>query len=156
MLKIEVVTTSDHPLVAAARALFQEYSDELGVDLCFQGFAEELASIPGKYAPPRGVLLVVSEEEIPIACGALRELDSQTCELKRIFIRPTHRRRGLGRQITVDLMERARSIGYTGVRLDTLLRLKPAVGLYLSLGFQETAAYNFNPEADIAYFERKL
>ena len=156
MLNFEIVKSSDHPLVPTARELFQEYAEELGVDLCFQGFSDELADLPGKYGPPRGLLFVVLDDKTPIACGALRELDDKTCELKRIYVRPTHRAAGLGRRITVDLMERAREFGYTVVRLDTLRRLTPALRLYESLSFQETAPYNFNPEPDIVYYERAL
>ncbi len=134
--------------------MFVEYAKrELGVDLCFQGFETELAELPAKYGPPRGVLLVVLDDGAPIACGALHPLEESICELKRIYIRPTHRGRGLGRTITLDLMDRSRALGYTIVRLDTLARLKPANQLYRSLGFTETEPYNFNPEDDIVYLK---
>lgn len=136
--------------------MFEEYAEELGIDLCFQGFTEELASLPGKYGPPRGGLVVVFDEEAPIACGALRELDADTVELKRIYVRPSHRGTGLGRTITLDLMAKSRDLGYTIVRLDTLRRLSPAVHLYESLQFVEIQPYNFNPEPDIVYLERPL
>ena len=156
MLIYEWLDSSQHPLIPIARELFQEYSRELGIDLCFQGFAEELATLPGKYAPPRGGLLVVLEDDEPIACGALRELESELVELKRIYVRPDYRGHGLGLAITLGLMDKARATGYRRVRLDTLRRLEPAVKLYASLGFVEIEPYNFNPEPDIVYLERPL
>ena len=156
MLSYEWVHHSDHGLIPTVRELFEEYSNELGIDLCFQGFSEELASLPGKYAPPKGGLVVVLDTETPIACGALRELEPDLAELKRIYVRPDHRGRGLGLAITLALMDRARTLGYQRVRLDTLRRLAPAVRLYSSLGFTEIEPYNFNPEPDIVYMERQL
>jgi len=156
VLTFEAIDGPGHPLTPVARELFEEYAAELGVDLCFQGFSTELAELPGKYAPPGGVLYVILDGEAPVACGALRPLDERTCELKRIYVRPSHRGSGLGRRITLDLMNRGREIGYVVVRLDTMRRLGAAVKLYESLGFVEIEAYNFNPEPDIAYFERPL
>ena len=156
MLSFEIVDSVDSPLVPAARELFEEYAAELGIDLCFQGFSEELSSLPSKYGPPKGALIVVVCDEEPIACGALRELDKETGELKRIYVRPSHRGTGLGRQITVDLLDRARSLGFSKVRLDTLRTLTVAQSLYQSLGFEEIQPYNFNPEPDIIYMERPL
>lgn len=156
MLSYEVVDGPAHPLVAIARELFKEYELELGVDLCFQNFSEELAEMPGKYGPPNGRLLVVVDDRRPIACGALRPLEPGVCELKRIYIRPENRGLGLGRAITVHLMEQGRILGYETVRLDTLRRLNIAVRMYESLGFTEIPPYCFNPEPDITAFERTL
>ena len=156
MLKYQWIESADHDLIPNVRELFEEYSRELGIDLCFQGFTEELASLPGKYAPPKGGLVVILEDEYPIACGALRELEPDLVELKRIYVRPEHRAKGLGLAITLALMDRARTINYRRVRLDTLRRLTPAVKLYSSLGFVEIEPYNFNPEPDIVYMEREL
>jgi GNAT superfamily N-acetyltransferase len=156
MLETVTLENSCHPLIPVVRELFREYMAELAVDLCFQGFEAELAELPGKYCPPSGVLVVVLDGDQPVACGALRPLESNVCELKRIYVRPSHRGSGLGRSITLDLMKRAKQIGYTVVRLDTLRRLTPALGLYTSLGFAEIHPYNFNPEPDVAYFERPL
>ena len=141
---------------ARARALFEEYAAELGVDLCFQGFPTELAELPGKYAPPRGVLFIVLDDGAPIACGALRNLGELACELKRIYVRPSHRGTGLGRRITVDLMQRAKDIGYSIVRLDTLGKLTAAQSLYRSLGFREVDPFNLDPGLGIVYFERPI
>ena len=156
MLTTVVVDSAEHPLIPAVRELFREYSTELNIDLCFQGFEEELSQLPGKYAPPIGVLVIVLDGEMPIACGAVRPLEQDVCELKRIYVRPSHRGIGLGRKVTLDLIQRSEDMGYTTVKLDTLKRLTPALNLYGSLGFQEITPYNFNPEQDVAYFERSI
>jgi putative acetyltransferase len=153
----EVVTVGpDDPRVQTARELFLEYQKELGLDLCFQGFSEELASLPGKYGPPNGLLLLVCEGPEPIACGALRDLGDGVCELKRIYVRPQARRRGIARSISERLLDFARTNGYRTARLDTLRRLKGAIELYALLGFKETEPYNYNPETDIVYMEASL
>jgi putative acetyltransferase len=139
-----------------AREMFEEYQTELGIDLCFQGFQEELAKLPGKYGPPGGALLLVYHEEVSIACGALRDLGDGFAELKRLYVRPAYRGVGLGRQITQTLLDRARAFGYVVLRLDTLRRLEPALALYKSMEFTETAPYNENPEDDIVYLQRTL
>ncbi len=136
--------------------LFTEYEAELAIDLCFQDFQSELQNLPGKYSLPEGVLLLVTDETGAIACGALRKMDETACELKRIYVRPSHRGLGLGRQITIRLIDAAEERGYKIVRLDTLRRLIPANGLYASLGFTEIEPFNVNPEADVAYFERQV
>jgi len=156
MLVYEVVDSADHRLAAAAKELFLEYADELSVDLCFQGFTEEVESLPGKYCPPRGVLFVVTDESAPIACGAFRELDESTCELKRIYVRQPVRGKGIGREITVSLMKCAKDAGYHRVRLDTLRQLTGAIRLYESLGFIQIPPYSPNPGLDIVYFEMAL
>jgi len=156
MLKTVVVDTPAHPLIGTVQTLFEEYADELGIDLCFQGFDTELRDLPGKYSPPGGVLLVVLDGDEPIACGAMRPLETITCELKRIYVRPSHRSNGLGRRITEDLIERSDELGYAYVRLDSLRRLDSAMRLYESLGFTEIRPYNYNPESDVVYFQLSL
>lgn len=136
--------------------MFEEYQRELGVDLCFQSFQEELDGLPGKYAPPRGVLYLWREAAEVGACGALRPLEDLECEIKRLYVRPQFRRRGIARILSEQLIADAKSLGYHRVKLDTLRRLEGAVRLYNDLGFRETDAYNFNPEADILYMELDL
>jgi ribosomal protein S18 acetylase RimI-like enzyme len=150
------VQAGDLLLVAHVKAMFEAYAAELGVDLCFQGFQEELESLPGKYSPPQGGLLLGKVEGVFAACGAYRDLGGNIAELKRIYIDPSMRGVGLGRKMTIELIELVRSAGYKTVRLDTLRRLEPAIALYKTLGFVEIEAYNFNPEPDIVYMERPV
>ena len=142
--------------VAQARELFIEYAAESKLDLCFQGFEEELASLPGKYAPPRGSLLLAREGEWIAGCGALRELEEDVCEMKRLFVRPAFRGRGAGKLLAQELVEEARRIGYAAMRLDTLAPMRAALTLYDALGFRRIPAYYANPLPEVVYLELKL
>lgn len=156
MLTFVWVGSEDTQRLEHARELFAEYQVGLGIDLCFQGFDEELRSLPGRYGPPSGALMVVYDGEQPVACGAVREIGVGISEMKRLYIRPTFRQHGLGRKISEMLIAKAVDLGYRVMRLDTLRRLEPAVKLYESLGFREVEPYNYNPEPDIAYYEISL
>ena len=116
------------------RTLFREYQAELGVDLCFQGFERELAELPGNYAAPVGRLLLAFEHVEPAGCVALRPFDLKRGEMKRLYVRPAFRGRGLGRELAVKIIDEARAAGYHEMVLDTLDTLKPAIELYRSLG----------------------
>jgi GNAT superfamily N-acetyltransferase len=140
----------------SVRQLFMEYQAGLGIDLDFQGFEEELNSLPGIYSPPAGRLYLIEVENEVAGCGALKPLSPSVCELKRIYVRPRFRRRGLAEAISEQLLADALEEGYQIAKLDTLARLRGAVALYRKLGFSETSAYNFNPHPDILYFERRL
>ncbi len=142
--------------VAQARELFIEYAAESKLDLCFQGFAEELAALPGKYAPPRGSLLLAREGEWIAGCGALRELEEDVCEMKRLFVRPAFRGRGVGKLLAQELVEEARRMGYATMRLDTLASMRAALTLYDALGFRRIPAYYANPLPEVVYLELKL
>lgn len=149
------------PAVASAeiervRALFREYEQSLGVDLCFQGFAQELASLPGAYAPPRGRLLLALDGAEPVGCVALRPLGDDVCEMKRLYLRPTLRGRGAGRQLAERIIAEARAIGYRAMRLDTLPAMKDAIAMYERLGFRPIAPYYANPVPGTRYLERAL
>ena len=150
------VDDSDPARLQIARELFQEYRDQFDVGFCLDGFEDELRLLPGKYAPPSGRLVLVYEEDQPLACGALRDLGQGICEIKRLYVRPEARRRGLARSLSEHLMDFGRTAGYHTVRLDTLRRLTGAVELYEQLGFRHIEAYNDNPEADIVFMERTL
>lgn len=150
------VTWGRHELLALVHTLFTRYQEELGIDLCFQGFQEELITLPGKYGPPSGALLLMTDGSLPVACGAIHDLGDGICEMKRLYVEPEFRGHGIARKISFILMERAVQLGYETMRLDTLRRLTSAMNLYASLGFKEIAPYNFNPEDDIVYFERPL
>ena len=138
------------------RTLFREYQRFLGVDLCFQGFEEELARLPGCYAPPRGQLLLAQEGEQAAGCVALRPLDDGACEMKRLFVRPDYRGQGLGRLLAAQMVSEATALGYVVMRLDTLETLKSAMQLYTSMGFQRRTAYYVNPLPGVVYWERSL
>ncbi|RIJ97581.1 MAG: GNAT family N-acetyltransferase [Armatimonadetes bacterium] len=136
--------------------LFREYEAELGVDLCFQGFEEELSSLPGKYAEPRGAILLALEGEEPAGVVALRPLGETECEMKRLYVRPSFRGSGAGRLLTEAIVEAAEAKGYDTMVLDTLERLQPAIRLYESLGFERCEAYYSNPEPDVVFMRLEL
>jgi ribosomal protein S18 acetylase RimI-like enzyme len=157
------MTFECHSLDSAAamddiRSLFREYAGEWNLDLCFQNFEEELASLPGCYSPPTGRLLVARiKETLSMAgCVAVREFAPGVAEMKRLYVRPPFRGHGLGRLLAERSISVAREIGYRAVRLDTLERMKAAVALYESLGFRRIGAYRENPEADVVYLELRL
>jgi len=140
----------------AVRDLFREYARSLAFDLAFQDFGSELAGLPGDYAPPTGRLLVAQHGGQLAGCVALRRLDAFTCEMKRLFVRPMFRGKGLGRELAVSILRDAKEIGYRRMRLDTVGSMKEAIGLYRDLGFRVTAPYRHNPIADALFFELDL
>jgi putative acetyltransferase len=139
----------------AVREIFREYADDLGIDLCFQGFEEELASLPGDYAMPRGALLLARVDGALAGCCALRPLDTadypNASEMKRLYVRPAYRGLGLGRQLTEAILDAARVSGYDHVLLDTLDDMEAARNLYEDLGFEEVPPYYHNPIAGAHY-----
>ncbi|HRD67568.1 MAG TPA: GNAT family N-acetyltransferase [Candidatus Competibacter sp.] len=150
---VQAQTASDIEIV---RVLFREYQRFLGVDLCFQGFEEELATLPGRYAPPAGRLLLALDGAHAAGCVALRPLDEGICEMKRLFVRPAYRGRGLGRDLAVQIVNEASALGYATMRLDTLEGLDSAMRIYESLGFRRCAPYYANPLPGVVYWERTL
>ena len=150
---IEPATAND---LDAVRLLFREYETWLGVSLCFQGFEEEVAALPGRYAPPAGALIVARDAAAVAGVVAMRPLDERIAEMKRLYVRREYWGRGIGRALTVAIIEAARFAGYRAMRLDTMARMTAAVALYRTLGFVEIPAYTYNPEADVLYLERAL
>jgi ribosomal protein S18 acetylase RimI-like enzyme len=143
--------------IAQARELFLEYADSLGFSLCFQGFDQELAGLPGDYAPPDGRLLLAEYRGHPAGCIALHKLDAGICEMKRLYLRPQLRGRGVGRALAEAVIAEARAIGYRKMRLDTVEPVMPnAVAMYRRLGFVEIDPYRANPIAGALYMELVL
>ena len=142
--------------IAEVRALLLEYEAEIGVDLCFQGFQEELASLPGNYARPEGRLFIARSGKEALGCIALRPLQHGDAEMKRLYVRPSARARGVGRLLASFLIEAARKIGYRRVVLDTLPTMASAQALYRSLGFLEIEPYCYNPVPGARYFALEI
>jgi putative acetyltransferase len=139
------------------RALFLEYEASIGVDLCFQDFGQEVSSLPGNYAPPKGGLFIAFQESESVGCVGLRPLGQPSiAELKRLYVRSRARGSGLGRQLAELAISRAVEAGYERIRLDTLPNMTEAQRLYRQLGFQEISAYTFNPIPGVVYMELKL
>ena len=143
--------------IAQARELFLEYADSLGFSLCFQSFDQELASLPGDYAPPDGRLLLSTSNGDPAGCVALHKLAPEICEMKRLYVRPQFRGKGLGRELTESIIAEARHIGYKYLRLETVEPvMKTAVAMYRQLGFHEIPPYRQNPIPGALYMELQL
>ena len=157
-LRLQTPDTPD--LIEATREIFREYAEGLGIDLDFQHFDEELASLPGEYAPPQGALLLAFVDDELAGCGAFRPLPdvdyANACEMKRLYVRRAFRRFGLGRMLAQALMDHATEAGYSVMLLDTLDDMESARGLYASLGFETIPPYYFNPVPGAHYLKVAL
>jgi putative acetyltransferase len=154
---LRMTQASSPAQIAQVRELFLEYAKSLGFSLCFQSFDQELAGLPGDYSPPDGRLLIAEYEGEIAGCVALHKLEPGICEMKRLYLRPAFRGKGLGRRLAETILNEARSIGYQRLRLDTVERvMRDAVGLYRALGFHEIAPYRANPMEGTLYMELEL
>ncbi|HYF17958.1 MAG TPA: GNAT family N-acetyltransferase [Ramlibacter sp.] len=157
---VEFITPASRDELDATRAIIREYAQGLGVDLCFQSLEEELAGLPGEYAPPRGTLLLAQVDGAVAGCCALRPLDSSdypnAAEMKRLYVRRAFRGFGLGRQLAEAALDAARQAGYACVLLDTLDDMEAARSLYDELGFEEIEPYYHNPIPGAHYLKVDL
>jgi putative acetyltransferase len=158
--EVELLSPAGRRELDDVRAIFREYAQGLGVDLCFQHFDEELANLPGEYAAPRGALLVARGDGRIAGCCAMRPLDSadypNAAEMKRLYVRPGFRGTGLGRRLAEAALDAARQRGYACVLLDTLSDMEAARALYEDLGFEEIPPYYHNPIPGAHYLKAML
>ena len=147
-------TTPSH--IEDIRNLFEEYAASLDFNLCFQNFSAELAKLPGDYALPSGCLLLAVQGGTATGCVALRRLEGEIGEMKRLYVRPQFRGLGIGKALTEEVVRRAQKIGYKTIRLDTVNSMVGAQALYKKLGFTDTEPYYFNPLKDVRFMELNL
>jgi ribosomal protein S18 acetylase RimI-like enzyme len=154
---IEIIQASTPEQIAQTKILFLEYAESLGFSLCFQSFDEELAGLPGMYAPPEGRLLIAYLGGEAVGCAALRKLSDGICEMKRLYVRPIARGQGIGKRLSEQVVSEARLIGYRRMRLDTIAtQMQTAVALYRAQGFREIEPYRDNPIPGALYMELDL
>lgn len=154
---LQILQTNNDDMIVEARQLFREYETWLGMDLCFQGFEQELAELPGKYVPPDGRLYLAYVDDKLAGCIAMRKLEDGVCEMKRLFVRDGFRGARIGVQLIERLIEEARSEGYERMRLDTFPpKMGKAVTLYESHGFRPIPPYYDNPHEGVLFMELDL
>lgn len=155
-LAAEIVAATTADDYAVGRSLIEEYAAALGVDLCFQNFSDEISSLPKMYGPPHGCLLLARVGKEAVGCIAVRRQRGTTCEMKRLYVKPTYRGAGVGRRLAELAIRNAQQLGYARMVLDTLPSMTEAQPLYESLGFQEVADYYQNPRDGVRYLARDL
>ena len=156
MLDIQKVTT-EGPALESIKSLFKAYLGELNEDLCFQSFDSEIENPLYKYSAPTGALFIAFYNATPVGCIALQPLqETQTCEMKRLYVVPDCRKLGVGDALVQALIQEAQMLGYTTMKLDTLERLQAALKLYLKYGFETVTAYYDNPLPGVVYMKKNL
>ena len=153
---MQILAAHSSDLLPDLRELFIEYAKTIAVDLCFQDFDRELRELPGRYAPPEGRLLLARDGTKAAGCVALRKIGEGICEMKRLYVRPAFRGKGLGRSLAGEIITAAKQIGYAQMRLDTLGSMNEAIALYQSIGFQRIAPYYDNPNGSAVFLELNL
>jgi putative acetyltransferase len=153
----QIVEVNTPQLIQETKVLFREYEKWLNVSLCFQGFEEEVNTLPGKYSPPEGRLYLVQLDEKFSGCIALRKLEEGICEMKRLYLREELRGKGIGNTLVTKIIRDAKEIGYKTMRLDTIKEKMPkAVAIYSRHGFIETKPYYHNPNPHTLFMELDL
>ena len=140
----------------AVKVLFMEYARSLQFSLGFQDLEEEIADLSGHYGPPDGCILLAFYDDVPVGCVALRKLDEGICEMKRLYVRPEFRGLGIGKMLSVLILEEANNIGYEKMRLDTLSSMSEANSIYRKLGFREIEPYRYNPFQHAVFLEKDI
>ena len=153
---MNIIEATTPQQIKIAADLFREYQQFLDVDLCFQGFEQELATLPGKYAAPEGVILLAEQNGEFAGCVAVRLLKGDICEMKRLYVKDEFQGLSLGRKLTEAIIIKAKNLGYKTMQLDTLQRLDRAIGLYEKLGFKQIKPYYANPLDEVVYWELPL
>lgn len=153
---MDIIEATTLQQIETAANLFREYQQFLDVDLCFQGFERELVTLPGKYAPPSGAILLAEHEGEIAGCVAVRLLKGNICEMKRLYVKDEFRGLSAGRKLAEAIITKAKQLGYKKMQLDTLQRLDRAIGLYTKLGFKEITPYYVNPLDEVVYWELDL
>lgn len=156
-MEYEIIEAKSGNEISAVRDLFIEYAEWLDVSLCFQNFDEELATLPGRYAPPEGRLYLVKSNGKYTGCAGLRKIDDGICEMKRLYLKPEMRGSGIGKKLVQLLIDEARDIGYKSMRLDTIKEKMPnAVDIYEKFGFKKIDKYYDNPNPHTLFMELVL
>lgn len=150
---VSIVEARSEEQMKVVKTLFTEYSESIGIDLNFQGFADELHDLPGVYSPPKGCILLASENCAPVGCVALKPISDNICEMKRLYVRKSHQGRGIGRMLVKDLIRTANRKNYHRMRLDTIPTMQRAIKLYESFGFYKIPEYRYNPLEGALFFE---
>jgi len=154
--ELEIVSAHRPEFLGAVRELFSEYVESLGFDLDFQDYEREFAELPGEYAPPDGCLLVGYCDSVVAGCAALREFGEGICEMKRLYVRPEFRGKGVGKALAAEVIGRAKGLGYKKMVLDTVPSMVEAIALYRYLGFEECEPYRYNPVEGAVFMELAL
>ncbi|WP_053957492.1 GNAT family N-acetyltransferase [Inediibacterium massiliense] len=153
---IEFIHITRQDMIKQVRQLFLEYAQSLKIDLAFQDFESEVKTLPGKYSPPDGTLILGLSDGKVAGCIALRKISKEICEMKRLYVRDAYRGIGIGQMLIATIIQEASKLNYHYIRLDTLPMMKKAQALYTSFGFYDIEPYVYNPIKGTRFMELKL